>query len=141
MKLAERMRRSIANRPGTVILRSELAEMASPTQLSRILSRFVNEGRLIRVSKGVYVKTRTNRFTGSPSPAGTLESIAAEVFDKLKVPVCPGRLFQDYNAGSTTQVPVRTVVNTGKRRISRRIEVGGRVLAYENDFKRTSRSH
>ena len=85
MKLADRMRRSIANRPGTVILRSELADMASPTQLSRILSRFVDEGRLIRVGKGVYVKTRTNRFTGRPSPAGTLESIAAEVFDKLKI--------------------------------------------------------
>lgn len=39
----------------------------------------------MRVSKGAYAKARPNRFTGHPSSVGTLESIAAELFDKLRL--------------------------------------------------------
>lgn len=131
-----RIRRSIANRQGNVVLPSELKRFGSPDQVKRVLAKLVDEGILIRVSKGAYAKTRINRFTGKPSPVGTLESIASELFAKLKVETRPGKLIREYNQGRTTQVPAQTVVDTGKRRITRRIEVGGRVLAYENNFGR-----
>ena len=136
MRLTERIRRSIANRNGNVILRSELVALGSPSQLSRALSELMDEGCLIRVGKGIYAKTRTNSFTGQPSPNGTLESIASEAFQKLGIEISSGKMAQDYNNGRSTQIPPRTVVNTGDRRIRRRIEVGGRALVYENDFGR-----
>jgi hypothetical protein len=63
MKLEARVMRSIARRRGVVILRSELADLGSPAQLSRVLAALVESGKLVRVGRGIYAKTRINRFT------------------------------------------------------------------------------
>lgn len=105
--------------------------MGSIAQVGRVLAKLVGNGTLVRVSKGVYAKTRVNKFTGKLAPAGTFESIAAETFRKLGIDIKPGRAARDYNAGLTTQIPVAPVVSTGKRRISRTIRVGTRVVKYE----------
>jgi hypothetical protein len=47
-----------------VILRSELVGLASPSQLSRVLAKLLEAGKLVRVSHGVYAKTRFNKFKG-----------------------------------------------------------------------------
>ncbi|MHB9839713.1 DUF6088 family protein [Paraburkholderia terrae] len=136
MKLEERVARSIARREGVVILRSELAGLGSAAQLSRVLSTLVGAGKLVRVSPGIFAKTRVNRFTGRLAPAATFEAIAAEVFRKLKIDITPGELARDYNAGKTTQVPMLAVVDTGTRRITRKIQVGSRYVIYERKAKR-----
>ncbi|SIT39473.1 conserved hypothetical protein [Paraburkholderia piptadeniae] len=105
--------------------------MGSVAQVGRVLAKLVADGRLVRVSKGVYAKTRTNRFTGGLAPAATFEAIAAETFRKLRIEVSPGRLAREYNEGRTTQIPMDRVVSTGKRRISRKIQVGSRTIKYE----------
>ncbi|SAK91491.1 hypothetical protein AWB78_04927 [Caballeronia calidae] len=119
-----------------VILRIEVAHLGSVAQVGRVLARLVGEEKLIRVSIGVYAKTRVNKFTGALTPAATFEQIAADTFRKLRIEVLPGRAARDYNSGRTTQIPVEPVVCTGRRRIARRIEVGSRVVIYE---KRKSR--
>ena len=133
MKVEERIVRSIANRPGTVVVRAELASLGSCAQVTRAITSLLEKGRLVRVSRGAFAKTRINQFTGQPAPAGTLESIAAELFKKLGVEVQPGRLAREYNEGVTTQVPMGAIVNTGPRNISRRVSVGGRSLVYERN--------
>jgi predicted transcriptional regulator of viral defense system len=124
---------SIQRRTSVVILRSELAGLASRSQLSRALKKLVEAGMLVRISHGVYAKTRFNKFLKRPAPAGTLESIAAEVFRKLGIDVGPGNLANEYNAGLSTQVPMLAVVTTGRRRICRRIQVGSRSVSYERE--------
>lgn len=131
MRLADRICRSIAQRQGLVVLRSEFSRMGSDSQVGRVLARLVAEGRLVRVSKGAFAKARINKFTGQPTPAGTLEDVAAELFRKLNVEIAPGRLADDYNAGRSTQIPMSATVNTGHRRISRKVTVGGRTIVYE----------
>jgi hypothetical protein len=131
MKLEERLARSIARRKGVVILRSELASLGSPAQLSRVLSTLVGAGKLVRVSRGIFARTRINRFTGGLAPAATFEVIAAEVFSKLKIEISHGESAREYNTGKTTQVPMLAVVNTGARRITRKIQVGQRTVIYE----------
>ncbi|MCG5078504.1 DUF6088 family protein [Paraburkholderia tagetis] len=133
MSLEDRILRSIRRRKGVVILRSELAPLGSTAQAGRVLAKLVQDGKLVRVSKGVYAKTRRNRFTGQLAPAAPFETIAAETFRKLRIDVMPGRLAREYNAGTTTQVPMSGVVCTGKRRISRKIRVGNRTVEYETD--------
>jgi predicted transcriptional regulator of viral defense system len=98
MKLEARVARSIAKRKSIVVQRSELASFGSPAQLSRVLSALVRTGSLVRVSRGMYAKTRVNRFTGQLAPAATFEAIAAEIFRKLKIDVNHGKL-----AASTTK--------------------------------------
>lgn len=137
MKLEDRMSRSIKQRAGVVVLRSDFAGMASDSQIGRVLARFVDDGMLVRVSKGAFAKTRINKFTGRPSPAGTLEAIAAELFRKLKISVEPSALVAEYNNGKSTQIPMGATVNTGRRRITRKVIVGSSTLMYEKDLRRT----
>jgi hypothetical protein len=95
-----------------------------------------DRGVLVRIGTGVYAKTRVSSVTGAVVPAGSLETLGIETMEKLGVTLAPGRLAAEYNAGRTTQLPGTVVVNTGRRRIQRRIVVGGRRLAYENDIDR-----
>ena len=141
MLLEDRIRRSIAQRAGVVVLSTDFAHMASASQVGRVLARLVESGVLVRVSKGAYAKARPNRFTGQPSAAGTLESIAAELFSKLNIEVQPSQQVQAYNAGQTTQVPMRTTVSTGRRRITRKVSVGQRTLTYENHPRSAQAGH
>ncbi|WP_250492937.1 DUF6088 family protein [Caballeronia sp. GAWG1-1] len=131
LTLDNRVWGAIVRRRSVVILRAELAHLGSPSHLSRVLRRLMHKGLLVRVSRGVYAKTKLNRFTGQMAPAAPFETIAAETLRKLGIDVTHGLLAADYNAGRTTQVPVLPVVNTGRRRISRRIQVGRKILLYE----------
>jgi hypothetical protein len=136
MKLEDRMKRSITQRAGLVVLSSDFAAMGSPSQVGRVITRLVEAGRLVKVSKGAYAKARINRFTGKPAPAGTLEAITGELFKKLGIAVAPSSLVNEYNSGKSTQLPMRATVSTGSRRITRNVTVGNRTLAYENNSKR-----
>ncbi|MEZ2307115.1 DUF6088 family protein [Paraburkholderia strydomiana] len=131
MTTEARIKRSIALRDGTVVLRSDVANLGSPAQVSRVLARLVANGALVRVSLGVYAKTRLNKFTGKLAPAAPFESIAAETFQRLGIAVMPGRLAREYNEGKTTQIPVDGAVSTGARRITRKITVGRKSVKYE----------
>jgi hypothetical protein len=91
----------------------------------------VDTGKLVRVGHGIYAKTRMNRFTGTLLPAAPFESIASEAFRKLGIDVGPGTLARDYNSGVSTQIPMMAVVTTGRRRITRRIQVGTKRVVYE----------
>ncbi|WP_082874823.1 DUF6088 family protein [Burkholderia sp. MSMB1589WGS] len=131
MTLEDRIVRSIRQRKSIVILCSEVAPFGSTAQVGRVLAKLVANGALVRVSKGVYAKTRVNKFTGKLSPAAPFETIAAEVFKKLNIEVQPGRLTREYNTGTTTQIPMNGVVSTGARRIRRKIQVGSKTVVYE----------
>jgi len=136
MKLQERMLRSIKRRTGNVILRAEVARMGSPSQVSEALKALQDSGVLVRIGTGVYAKTRKSSVTGATIPAGSLETLAVEALRKLGVTISAGSAALAFNAGRTTQLPGTFVVNTGRRRISRKISVGGRAAAYENDRRR-----
>lgn len=134
MKVEERVRRAIAKRK-TVILRSELAGLASPSQLSKVLRALVQQGMLVRIGRGIYARTRRSSVTGAVIPAGSLETLATQALGKLGVPIRPGKAAAAYNDGRTTQLPGAFVVDTGPRRISRKITVGGRTVHYERTMK------
>ncbi|WP_087734307.1 DUF6088 family protein [Paraburkholderia piptadeniae] len=137
MKLEARVARSIRRRTGVVILRSDLSRLGSQAQLTRVLTKLVATGQLVRVGHGIYAKTRLNRFAGRPAPAATFESIAAEAFRRLGISVGPGALTREYNTGRSTQLPMVAVVTTGRRRITRRIQVGTKRVMYERANKDT----
>jgi predicted transcriptional regulator len=65
IRIEDKLVRSIKQRKGVVILRSEVAPMGSVAQVSRVLAKLVDEGALVHVSKGVYAKTRINNLRGN----------------------------------------------------------------------------
>ncbi|WP_255032277.1 DUF6088 family protein [Bordetella genomosp. 1] len=135
MSLKQRMLRSIKRRAGNVVLRSDVARLGSATQVSEALRQLQRDGTLLRIGTGVYAKTRRSAITGNLIAAGSLETLAIEALHKLGIAVRPGKAASDYNARRTTQLPGKVVVDTGSRRISRMIAVGGRALHYENHYR------
>ena len=77
-------------------------------------------------------------LTGRPAPRQGLDVLAAETFDRLGIAWQQGEAQRLYNAGLTTQVPWRTTFDTGRRRISRRLRVGQRLVDYENNSQSQS---
>jgi hypothetical protein len=51
---------------------------------------------------------------------------------RLGVTLTESTRIRDYNAGLTTQVPTGIVVNTGRRRITRKIGFNGKFVEYEH---------
>jgi hypothetical protein len=95
----------------------------------------VESGRLVKLGVGIYAKTKPSVLTGKAIPVRPVDVLAPIALQKLGVTVSPNRLGKAYNAGETTQIPAGTVINTGKRRISRRIGFGDRVVTYETAAK------
>jgi len=136
MTIKVRLLRSIKQRKGNVVLPAELSGKGSPSQVTRALKALLDQGVIVRIGTGVYAKTRKSSVTGALIPAGSLESLVIETLKKLGVTVEAGCAANAYNTGRTMQLPGAFVVNTGRRRISRRISVGGRKMVYENNFDR-----
>lgn len=136
MTTQERLRLSIQQQTGNVILRADVAQRGSATQVTRALKALEAMGVLMRIGTGVFAKTRASSVTGTPIPAGSLETLATEALKKLGVSASEGNAAAAYKPGSTTQLPGKFVVNTGRRRIRRKVEVGGNSVVYENDFNR-----
>lgn len=139
MKLEERVLLAIKARTGAVILRADIAALGSASQVSVALQALQRRGLLVRIGTGIYAKTRVSSMTGAVIPAGSLESLAFEALHRLGIATFESKAAAEYNAGKTTQLPGRVVVNTGKRRIQRVITVGGRTMLYENDYSKALR--
>ena len=130
----QRLLRSIAARSGEVVLRRDLARFGSPAQVSRALNQLVAEGKLVRIGTGVYAKAAPGPISGIPMARQPLGALAVETFERLGIPWQLGSAQRRYNERLTTQVPWRTTFDTGKRRISRRLQIGKQVVTYENDL-------
>lgn len=139
MKIEERMLCAIRQRVGSVILRRELRNLGGASQITKALMALQERGVIVRIGTGVYAKTRRSSVTGAIVPAGSLETLGTEALRKLGVFVTPAEDASAYIAGVTTQIPSVSVVNTGGRRITRKISVGGRTMKYENDYGKTRR--
>lgn len=124
MKVIDRLRRSIGQRHDRVILRSELAGMCSPSQLTNVLSQLINEGTLMRVSSGVYAKGSKSSENSALSPAA-IQDMAAEVFQKL------GRAIKSARTKSENNHAV-VVIDGGAHRLSRKFKIGFTTIEYSS---------
>lgn len=128
---AERVKRSLERSQKKVMLRSDFERFGSQRQLSRVLKQFIEEGRILRVSSGVYVRARPSSLTGALVPALPMSELVEEVFKRLGVRIYPSQATQDYNDRRTAQLPGRLSISTGKRRITRTVQAGAQKLTYE----------
>lgn len=132
MKLKQRIRLSIQRRAGSVVLRSELAPLGSPSQVSVALKELQSEGELIRMGLGVYAKAVRDAESGEVRPSADMKTLVRETAQKLRLAegesvIAP--LTQGESAGSI-------VLDTGHRRVSRKLSLGDQSLTYVNDRTR-----
>lgn len=136
MKLKERMRLSIRRRAGHVVLRAELAALGSASQVSLALKDLQREGELVRLGAGVYAKASRDAGTGAVRPQADFETLAHEAARKLKLAADPKAGSEADAAQASKDRGHSVVLDTGRRRVSRKLALGGRSVAYVNDRTR-----
>ena len=91
-----------------------------------LLSRYVKEGRLVRLANGIYLKTTLTKFGPVfPGPTEIAESIARR--DHAQV-LMSGLAAENY-FGLSTQVPMKTVFLTSGS--ARKLTVGNTVIEFK----------
>jgi hypothetical protein len=95
-----------------VFMRIDFVGLGNYDQIGRALLNLIKKAKLIRIGYGLYAKARINRITGSPMLAavGGFDQVAKEALDLLGVKWQPSLAEQNYNTGSTMQIPVNTQV-------------------------------
>lgn len=134
MKLEDRMRLSIRRRPGHVVLRAELAGLGSASQVSHALKALQRGGELLRMGAGVYAKAHRDDKTGAVEPEADFETLAREAAVKLKLSASPTAVGD--GVSPSPGPGDRLVFDTGRRRVSRKLGLGGRSVGYVNDRSR-----
>lgn len=137
MILAERMKRAIAGRKDEVFVRAEFAKMGSEAQVSRALRQLVSSGVVVKLGVGVYAKAKKSVLSGASIPVKPVDVLAPIALQKLGVTVYPSQNIRQYNSGKTTQIPAGNVLNTGSRRIARKLGFGKQTIVYENNNRIT----
>ncbi len=104
---------------GSVLSPKEFLHLGSRAAIDQALSRLAREGKLLRVSRGVYVAPISSRFGARPpAPEKVVESLAAQ---NGEVVAAHGATAANA-LGLTRQVPIREVYLTSGR--TRKLKLG-----------------
>ena len=133
MILEERIKRAITMRKDDVFVRAELAGFGSEAQVSRALRNLIASGRIVKLGVGMYAKAKKSILSGNAIPIKPVSVLAPVALRKLGIDVYPSQMTKQYNDGATTQLPAGTVLNTGTRRINRKIGFGPQIITYEKN--------
>lgn len=131
MTMQERIERSLCRSEDVVFVRKDFDRFGGYDQVGRVLRDVIKKGLLVKAGYGLYVKARPSGITGQPVPVLSLVEIGMKALSKLGVAADLGRAAKAYMAGETTQMPMATVVNVGKARVSRKIGFGKQHVRYE----------
>lgn len=102
-------------------------------KLNRALKAFIEEGRITKISHGLYAKTTHMQFPDGktiPVLKASFESVVIEALNKLGVHWEFGQAIQSYNRGETTQVPSVFSVKLHSR-FRGKIQAEGRAVIFE----------
>lgn len=119
MKLETRIRQSITHRKGTVVLRSDLATLGSQSQVTYVLSKLVNDGELLRISRGVYAKAQ--RVNGEVEACAPTDEVVKEAATKLGLQLDGNAAKALENAKQDSTI----VVETNTPRTNRTLKLNG----------------
>ncbi|MDR8398453.1 MULTISPECIES: DUF6088 family protein [Paraburkholderia] len=141
MYLENRLKISIARQASDVLLRTDFARFGSEAQVGRALRKLVDDGVIVKLGVGVYAKAKRSALSGAPIPVQPVEILAEQALIRMGVKIYPSRQADRYNSGKTTQVPAGGVINTGNRRIVRKLGFGKKTVQYENNLGRAEGTH
>lgn len=121
----------ISQMPENVVLREDIQDMGSPRQISRCFKDLIEMGELVKIGYGIYAKAYISEYLKRPIIKVSFGQACQEALTKLGVEWERGTAEQEYNAGLSTQVPVRTIVQL-KSRFRGHLIYGNRKLIVEN---------
>ena len=126
-KVLERIKQRIT---GNIVLREDIEGMGSPRQISRCFKDLVDMGELVKIGYGIYAKAYISESLKKPVIQGGFGQACKEALTKKGIKWEPGSAEQTYNAGLSTQIPVRTIIQL-KSRYRGSLSYGNRKLIVE----------
>ncbi len=131
-KLYDRVKTRVERRRDRAFVMRDFSDMAVEydyDQVLRALRRMVSDGRLIKIGRGIYAKTRVFS-NGKVMICASLSELAREALEKLGVKTDLSQASKDYNKGLTTQLPTGRMIAVGKR-VRRSISYNGYSIGFE----------
>lgn len=115
---------------GELFFADDFVKYGSAANIRKVLSRLENEGLVVRLSHGIYLKPKQDPLLGVIYPS--TEEIAKEIAKRDKARIAPTGVLALYLLGLTTQVPLKAIYLTDGSQ--REIKIGNRTIK----FKRTA---
>lgn len=109
----------------------DFADLDNDGLVTRVLSRLAEEGILVRISQGIYLYPRRNRF-GILKP--NIDEIATAIAQKDKARIIPSGLTALNKLGLSTQVTMNAVFLTDAT--AREIKIGNRTIMFKRSAPR-----
>lgn len=116
-----------------VVLRQDLIDLGSYRQVSRIFKKLIDDNKLVKIGAGIYAKAYLSEILNVPIIQGGFDQACKEALTKKGIQWELSTAAQEYNAGRTTQVPVRTSVRL-KSRYRGTLSFGKRKLIAEKQI-------
>ena len=115
---------------GELFFADDFVKYGSAANIRKVLSRLENDGLIVRLSHGIYLKPKQDPLLGVIYPS--IEETAKEIAKRDKARIAPTGNLALYLLGLTTQVPLKAIYLTDGSQ--REIKIGNRTIK----FKRTA---
>ena len=115
----------------TLYMVRDFADLNNDGLVTRVLSRLAKEGLLVRISQGIYLYPRRNRF-GILKPS--IDEIAVAIAQKDKAHIIPSGLTALNKLGLSTQVAMNAIYLTDAT--AREIKIGNRTIVFKRSAPR-----
>lgn len=109
----------------SIFLRSDFNLKLNYSYTSKILKQLVEEEKLIKVGKGIYIRTRINRITNLPmiDHNGGFDGALIEILERLNETYKISNIAKDYIEGKTTQIPANLNIKPSNK-FKRKLKLG-----------------
>jgi len=129
--LKYKLLRRIEQIQGCAILRSDIADLSDYRQLSRALKALIEDGYIVKLDYGIYVKVTQSQYTRDTIINIGFTQACIQILNRLGVKWDLTRAQKAYNERKTTQIPVRPSIRL-KSRFRRTLSYGNLLLRYED---------
>ena len=116
-----------AGRTGSIYFADDFTSYGSPETVNKILLRIENDGFIVRLAYGIYLKPKKSSLLGILFPS--IEELATEIAKRDKARIIPTGIYALYILGLTTQIPLKIVYLTDGSQ--REVKIGKRFIKFK----------
>jgi 6-pyruvoyl-tetrahydropterin synthase len=118
---------------GEIFFLDDFVRYGSAENIRKVLSRLEEDGFVIRLAHGIYLKPKKDPLLGIIYP--TTEEIAKQIAQRDKARIAPTGVMALYLLGLTTQIPLKAVYLTDGSQ--REIKIGKRTIKFKRTVPRS----
>jgi len=97
---------------GTIFFAADFAAIGEPKAINKALERLTNNGKIIRIARGIYCYPKIDKVLGLGTLYPSFEEIAQSIAKRDKARIVPTGAYALNMIGLTTQVPMNIVYLT-----------------------------